>query len=110
MQTYRRAGWIPTLIAALPLIFGGCGGSKPDINGTFRGYRATLSNSVARHVVIHETSGFVYGIDFNEDGRIDEIGLKVPKGSPLERYANPDSLEVAYSELTQSGSEEKKGD
>lgn len=54
----------------------------------------------------------VYGRDDNNDGRFDEIGFsaEVPKGSPLEAYANLDSLEAIWNRLapkdtTQRGSQ-----
>jgi len=112
MQNYRKMGWIPTLIAAAPLVFGGCGNDGKIYGhwteGTFRGYPAVMGVD-DRGVIIrlYESedsaksgdSPDVVLVDNDFDIRSDIIEINAKKGSPLEAYANPDSFEAAWEEF-----------
>ncbi len=92
--------------------------------GTFRGYNAEagiIPHGANRYIIIHQDKLFgQWGIeahDHNINGRFDteeelakrremgmggtmrEIGVQLPSVSALNLYANPDSLELAYTEL-----------
>ena len=94
------------------LILGSLGGcSKNEAfykEGNFRGYKAIIGcDGEGRKINIYDNEGRLFGLDEggNEgDGRFDRINLStVPKGHPLEKYANPDSLEVAYNQIKNQG-------
>jgi len=83
--------------------------SKIEINGGYE-FFASFDGS-GRNAGINDTAGTfgyaVTGADRNNDGRFDIINLNfVPKGDPIEAYANLDSLESIWNRLAPR--EEKK--
>jgi len=88
----------------------GCGPSVPEQHkqGRFRGFEVTVDigwfgprNIKLEDKTANYRATFLIARDRSRgslpDGRFDEISLKyVPKGHILERYANLDSLELAY--------------
>lgn len=66
----------------------------------YQNWKVTASvDGSGRRVSLADTTladVFVSSTDANLDGRFDEIRLALPKGHPLEVYANLDSLEAAY--------------
>lgn len=74
--------------------------------GTFRGYRAEAGiDPAGRKVILYDKRGlgFVGGTDVDNDGNFDKVWIKNTFDTNLIKYANKDSLEVAYSELTGRG-------
>ena len=88
----------------------GCGPRVPEQHnqGRFRDFEVTIDIDLwgPRNIKLEDKTAnyrqtFLTASDRSEgslpDGRFDEISLKyVPKGHILERYANLDSLELAY--------------
>lgn len=106
---------LPYVVAGA-LAFGslsGCGENKNNTSyiskeGTFRGYEVSITGSdVDRSIFIaigkRKSNGLDKGIsakDHFNHGQFSEIYLwGVPKGHPITKYANLDSLEVAYNEV-----------
>jgi hypothetical protein len=77
--------------------------------GTFRGYPAKIRvNGMGRIVTISRSASepniYVTALDRGNDGRFDELRLNhVPKGDPLEGFANFQTLEDAYKEVSATG-------
>jgi len=104
MKTLRN------IITGIALLGGlaGCGEKReymPQTETQINGYivRASVGDiAPGMHIVIQENKDtlykpLVFARDNDVDGRFDEIGLQnVPKGHPLEAYANLDSLEVMW--------------
>lgn len=54
-----------------------------------------------RRISINEGNNYLTAIDSDNDGRFDEINLvDLPKGHPLEQFANLNELERVYAEAT----------
>ncbi len=75
-------------------------------SGNFRGYKTVISqDGLGRQIYLEpkvkrEFVSYLHGLDEDCDGRFDTITLiGLPKGHALEKYANSDSLKVAYEEV-----------
>lgn len=100
------------LAGALALNVAGCSGNpsdwSPEKMGKFEGYEVRIGvKGGKRYIGLSENleqwkrhsskASYLHANDFNNDERFDEILLdSLPKGHPLERYANPETLEKAY--------------
>jgi hypothetical protein len=105
------------LVGTAALNLAGCGGGtdvmplkEADING----YHVGAVINSRRIINISDPSlgpnahFRVYGLDRDIDGRFDEIGLlNIPKGHPLENYANLDSLESMWSRVVETKGEQE---
>src|SRR3989344_5782568 len=89
-----------TLGSLVGILQSGCG-NEPQferIEGKFRGYsvihtldgrgRIINININPEEELVNGIPISIYAIDKNNDGRFDEIGFYIPKGHPLEAYAN----------------------
>ena len=98
------------LVGIMPLI--GCGGTETEFqkNGEFRGYTGRIVEmDKFRFINLYDPKDnslltATDGFDSKKDGRFDEIILsEVKNGSSLEKYANIDSLELAYNTIKREG-------
>ena len=79
--------------------------------GNFKEYEVYIwENSGERHISMQDKNQdvdfgpYLYAIDKDNDGRFDEIKLKrIPKGDSLEKYANLNSLEEIYKQISEQG-------
>lgn len=83
-----------------------------DKKGNFRGYPARAGISpYGRHVRLdadENQTTYILAIDMLNDGQFEEIRLRnLPSGHPLEKYADLDSLELAYKQISEEGTDIK---
>jgi len=90
---------------SVPLVLAGCS-RDPNITikqGVFRGFDvAVVKTSAERNIIMSDPKvpyWYISGHVSNLDGRFNEIGIYVSKWHDLDKYANPDSLELAYSTI-----------
>lgn len=91
-------------LLGIALSLGKCPNEYSHYYSTFRGYPTEAGiDPTGRKVILYDKTGqgFVGGTDVDKDGVFDKIYTdNLPEDHPLRAYENPDSLEVAYSELT----------
>lgn len=100
-----------TITLASLIGLAGCSEKGKEVSykeGTFRGYDIIIREGVlGKEIQINRDiskDSYLYARDRDGNGVVDEIFLwSIPKGSPIEKYANPDSLEVAYNEVKNQG-------
>lgn len=103
----RKQTKLATLALGVLTGLSGCEKSNVDKygKGKIDGYHATaFVDGNMRTLVIHAGDVYKEGVllatDVNNDGRFDEITLDtLPKGHPLEQYANLRRLEEVYSQI-----------
>ncbi len=66
--------------------------------GTYEGYPTTIGlDGGGRGICITDSNAWISAKDYDNDGRFDEITFRsLPKGHPLEKLANLETLENAY--------------
>ena len=103
----RNISKLSMLLLAPALALSGCkdtSGRTYMKKGTFEGYEVTIEfNGENRKINVHDKDGYLYAKDWDDDGRFDDIKLKAPKGSPVEKFTNLSELERAYSEVDTNG-------
>jgi hypothetical protein len=71
--------------------------------GIYEGYRTVITQtagvrtvhiSMNNETIVGLAESFVRGDDCNSDGRFDQLTIRAPKGSPLERFAGIQELQI----------------
>jgi len=109
-KTFRKTALAG--LTSLALVIDGCNSGKDIMQreAIMGNYKILFSiDGLGRHLVIKEGSDstntpFLFAKDHGKDGRFDEINLHyVPRGNPLEAYANIDSLETIWNRVIKEG-------
>ena len=100
----KNTSKLSKIVLAGFLALTGCYDSSHDFKkeGEFRGYKATaFINPFGRGIHLKDDPKILLAaMDYDNDGVFDNILLEgLPKDHPLEKYANLDSLKLAYKEL-----------